>query len=98
MIEQSAFYREIRRFATTAPTWEDAIRYFTLPDETWDLTLVAQRIYGTRDESLAIMAAAGLDRTDQPLTPRELVLPTPERLELIKQQTGFSTGTPLKVR
>jgi len=98
MVAQSRFYRAVRQFALTAPSWEPAIRYFTKPDERWDLTLVAERVYGDREEYLAIMAAAGLDRLDQELTERPLVLPRPERLALIKAQTGFSTGTPASVR
>lgn len=98
MVAQSRFYRAVRQFSLTAPSWEAAIRYFTKPDERWDLTLVAERVYGDREEYLAVMAAAGLDRLDQELTERELVLPMPDRLALIKSQTGFTTGTPAPVR
>lgn len=98
MVAESNFYREIRQFALTAPTWEQARRYFTLPDERWDLTLVSERVYGTRDEYLTILAAAGLDRVNQELTPRELVLPTPERLALIKARTGYSTDQVARAR
>lgn len=98
MVPESRFYREVRQFSLTAPVWEDAVRYFTKPDERWDLTLVAFRVYGSRDEYLAVMAAAGLDRLDQELTERELVLPTPGRLALIKDQTGYQPSKPAKVR
>lgn len=98
MIPASRFYREVRQFALTAPAWEDAVRYFTRPDERWDLTLVAERVYGSRDEYLAVMAAAGLDRLDQELTERELVLPTPDRLALIKKRTGYESTQPKRVR
>ena len=98
MVPASRFYREIRRFAQTAPVWETVIRYFTKPDERWDLTLVAERVYGSREEYLTIMAAAGLDRVNQELTERELVLPTRDRLALIKAQTGYQTRQPRKVR
>ncbi len=98
MIAASRFYREVRQFALTAPAWEDAVRYFTRPDERWDLTLVAQRVYGSRDEYLAVMAAAGLDRMDQELTERELVLPTADRLALIKKRTGFESTQPKRGR
>lgn len=92
-IAANKFYRAVREFAVTAPVWEaSAIRYFTLPDEQWDVTLVSQRVYGNRNESLAIMAAAGLDRTDQPLTPRMLVLPSAAMLAAIKQRTGYTGG------
>jgi len=98
MVPASRFYREVRKFSVTAPVWEDAIRYFTKPDERWDLTLVAERVYGSRDEYLAVMAAAGLDRLDQQLTERELVLPTASRLALIKFRTGFQSAPVTKVR
>lgn len=98
MIPASRFYREVRQFALTAPAWEDAVRYFTRPDERWDLTLVAERVYGSRDEYLAVMAAAGLDRLDQELTERELVLPTADRLALIKKRTGYESTQPKRVR
>lgn len=74
------------------------ITYFTLPDERWDVTLAAQRIYGSRDEWLAVMAAAGLDRLDQEMTERELRLPTKERLEAIKQFTGYRSAPQQTVR
>lgn len=72
--------------------------YQTLPDERWDLTLVSQRVYGNRNEFLAVMAAAGLDRFDQELTERELILPNAQRLEIIKQDTGYTSSTPTPVR
>lgn len=89
MIGQSRFYRAVRQFAVSTPVWGEAVRVFTLPEERWDVTLVSQRVYGNRDEALTIMAAAGLDRFDQELTERELVLPTAERLEQIKKATGY---------
>lgn len=98
MIPESRFYREVRQFAATAKVWQAAIRYTSLPDEKFDLTLVSQRVYGSRDEYLAVMAAAGLDRLDQPLEEQLLVLPTPELLERIKRQTGYRSAAPVSVR
>ena len=94
MTEAANFYREVRQLALTAPVWDSVIRYFVKPDERWDLTLVSQRVYGNRDEYLAIQAAAGLDRLDQPLYEQELILPTPERLAAIKRRTGYQTAIP----
>lgn len=94
MIEASQFYREIRQLALTAPVWDSVIRYFVKPDERWDLTLVSQRVYGNREDYLTIMAAAGLDRLDQPLLEQELILPTPDRLAAIKRRTGYQTVAP----
>lgn len=89
MIPESLFYREIRRFAVQTKVYETAIRYWVLPDEAYDLTLVSQRVYGNRNEYLTIMAAAGLDRVDQELTQRMLVLPTPSKLLQIKKKCGY---------
>jgi len=98
MTEASRYYREIRKFSSSRQAWQEAIRYDSFPDEEWDLTLVSQRVYGNRNEFLAVMAAAGLDRTDQPLTQRRIVLPTPVQLEAFKQMTGFYSSTPPQVR
>ncbi|WP_313453360.1 hypothetical protein [Stutzerimonas nitrititolerans] len=93
MIEASKFYRAVREFAVTEPTWSTArLVIQTLPSERRDLTLVSQRVYGNRDEFLAVMAAAGLTRFDDILNEQQLVLPTRERLAQIKQQTGFKSG------
>lgn len=87
-----AFYRELYRFAETTRPWDTtAIFYETLPDEQWDLTLVSERVYGRRDEYLAVMAAAGLDSVDQPLPQKRLVLPNEGQLHAIKRRTGFES-------
>jgi len=87
-----AFYREVRRFAERTKPWDTvAIFYDTKPDEMYDLSLVSRRIYGRRDEFLAVMAAAGLDTVDQPLTQRRLVLPNEAQLYAIKRRTGFES-------
>ena len=98
MIKASRFYRAIREFSATRQPWQDAVRYDSLPDEEWDLTLVSQRVYGNRNEALAVMAAAGLDRVDQPLTQRRLILPTPIQLEAFKRLTGYTTVVRQTVR
>ena len=86
-----AFYREVRKFAETTKDWQIAIFYETKPDEVYDITLVAKRVYGRRDEYLAVMASAGLDMVDQPLTQRRLVLPTESQLYAIKRRTNFES-------
>lgn len=91
MKEAANFYKAVRTFSATRETWHDAIRYDVKPDEEYNLPLVSQRVYGNRDESLAVMAAAGLDRFDQKLTQRTIILPTHAQLEAIKQQTGFTS-------
>lgn len=99
MIPASSFYRAVRQFSDTSPVWDQSrLTYQTKPDERWDLTLVAQRVYGNRDEYLAVMAAAGLDRFDQELTERELILPNAQRLDLIKRSTGYRSSAPVSVR
>lgn len=86
-----SFYREVRKFAECTKPWETHISYETNPDEAFDLTLVSQRVYGRRDEFLAVMAAAGLDSVDQPLPQKRLTLPTEGQLYAIKRRTGFES-------
>jgi hypothetical protein len=83
------YYRLVRNFAQTQPDWADSINYFTLPDEVYDLTLVSKRVYGNRDEFMAVMAAAGLDSVEQALSPQQLRLPTAQQLRYFKQQAGY---------
>lgn len=82
-------FQMVRDFALQTPAWGDAVRYFTRPDERLDLTLVSQRVYGTRTESLVIQAAAGLDSPEYELTEQLLVLPTVERLRAMRRDAGF---------
>lgn len=51
-----AFVREVRSFSDRIRPWDVAIRHHVLPDEVRDPTLVSQRVYGRRDEFLAVMA------------------------------------------
>ena len=87
---RNRLFTDIRRFAATTPVWGDAIRVFTTPGERFDLTAVSQRVYGTRTETLAIQAAAGLDSPENELTERELVLPTPAQLRAMKLAAGYA--------
>lgn len=89
-----AFYRAVRDFALKTKPWETAIWYETKPDERWDLTLVAQRVYGRRDEYLAVLAAAGLSHIDDELTERKLCLPTEAKLRAIKTATRYESIKP----
>lgn len=98
MLERSRFYAAVRHFAVSTPVWGTAKRYFTLPDEVYDLTLVSQRVYGNRDEWLAVMAAAGLNTLNQRLEQQELVLPTKEQLETIKANVGYPAAPVRRVR
>jgi hypothetical protein len=90
------FYREVRRFAERTRPWQEAIFYDVQPDERWDLTLVSKRVYGRRDEYLAVLAAAGLDMFDQGLTQKRLVLPSEAQLNIIKRKTGFESIADLR--
>lgn len=81
--------RRVVDFSQRQPEWAECVIYQTLPDERWDLTLVSQRVYGNRDEVLAVMAAAGLDSVEQELTERRIVLPTARQLADIKSPAGY---------
>lgn len=87
-----AFYREIRKFAESAKPWDTkAVFYETKPDEMYDLTLVSRRVYGRRDEALAVMAAAGLNTVYEPLPQKRIVLPKDGFLMAIKRRAGFES-------
>ena len=93
----AAFYREVRRFAERAKPWDtNVIFYVTKPDEAYDLSLVSRRVYGRRDEYLAVQAAAGLDSFDQPLPQKRLSLPNEHELTNIKRKTNFESRSALR--
>ena len=92
-----SFYREVRKFSESVKPWDTtAIYYETKPDEAFDLTLVSQRVYGRRDEYLTVMAAAGLDSIDQPLSQKRIVLPNEGQLIAIKRRVGFESIADLR--
>jgi hypothetical protein len=88
-----SFYRAIREFSEEhgKKPWLLCLVYETKPDEAWDITLVSRRVYGRRDEFLAVMAAASLDSVHQPLAQKKLFLPTEDQLMAIKRRTGFES-------
>ena len=86
---RNRLYQLVRDFAVQTPAWGAAIRYFTTPDERFDLTLVSQRVYGNRDEALVIQAAAGLDSPELELSERAMVLPTRSQLAAMKVRAGY---------
>ena len=90
-IAAASFITAVRAFAVQTPSWGEAIRYETKPDERNDITLIAKRVYGDRNEFMTVFAAAGLDTLEQELDERTLVLPTYAQLQLIKRQTGYMT-------
>jgi hypothetical protein len=87
----ATLYRLVRDFSLTTEGWRTAIRYRTLPDEEFDLTLTARRVYGSRNEWLVIQAAAGLDSPELGMSERDLVLPTTAQLAAMKAQAGYNT-------
>lgn len=86
---RNRLFTVVRDFAVQTPDWGSAIRYQTMPDERFDLTLVSQRVYGRRTESLVIQAAAGLDSPELELSERRLVLPDEAQLRAMKIQAGY---------
>lgn len=86
---RNRLFQRVRDFALQTPDWGEAIRYFTKPDERLDLTLVSMRVYGTRNESLVIQAAAGLDSAEFELKEQLLVLPTLTQLRDMRRDAGF---------
>lgn len=94
MIPESKFYREVRRFATNEPSYSTSRQTVrTLPSERYHLAMVAYRVYGDATETLTIMAAAGLPTVDSELKEQDLVLPTKEYLNYLKQKCGLTSAT-----
>lgn len=85
----NGLYRIVRDFSVKARPWTQAIRYFTKPDEAYDLTLVSRRVYGNPDEYITVMAAAGLDSVENGLSSKELILPMPSLLASMKRRVGY---------
>lgn len=90
---RNRLYQLVRAFAVQTPAWKEAVRYNTLPDERFDITLVSQRVYGRRTEALVVQAAAGLDSPELELSERLLVLPTEAQLREMKAQAGYGKQT-----
>lgn len=88
MLAKNLLVKRLRQFATETPSWATAIRYHTKPDERFDLTLVARRVYNLPNEWPVIMAAAGLQSVDEPLNEQLLVLPTLAQLQTLKRELG----------
>jgi hypothetical protein len=89
--ETNAFIQAVRREANRFATNGGGVRYDTKPDERYDLTLIAYRVYGNRNEFMAILAAAGLDSVEQVIPEQTLYLPTLSQLHSIKRSTGYLT-------
>lgn len=85
------FYKAVRTFSERTKLWQSAIFHEVLLDEVWDATLISQRVYGTRDEFLTVMAAAGCDTVDMPIPQKQLTLPTQAQLYTMKRKAGFES-------
>jgi len=92
------FYLLIRQFVLNAKPWTQAFRYQTKVDERYDMTLVSQRVYGHREEFIAVQAAANLDSTEQLLEEQLLILPSAEELHEIKTRSGYLSIDTRRVR
>lgn len=92
-----AFYREVRRLCANARPWTSGIVFIdTTPSDRMDISKISERIYGTRHEVLAVMAAAGMNTMNQPLEQQRIAVPTKERLMMLKRQTGFESVPELR--
>lgn len=85
------FYREVRKFALTRKAGDTALYYDTTPDEKYDITLISRRAYGNPYETLAVMAACGIDTVDEEVKQERIVLPTFAQLHFFKRKTGFES-------
>lgn len=88
----ASFWREVRRFSESAKPWSTNVIFYEIkPDEKHDPSLVSKRVYGRRDEFLAVMAAAGIDNIDLELPQKRIALPNDGALLNIKRRTGFES-------
>jgi len=90
MIPEARFYLEVRKFALTEPSYStrrQVVRSF--PSERFHLPMLALRVYGDATEVATISAAAGLSTIDSELVEQDLVLPTKEHLNYLKQKAGI---------
>lgn len=85
------FWRLVRDFVDTVRPWDAAIYHEVKPDERWDATLISRRVYGRRDEFMAVLAAAGIDMVDSPIEQKTIVLPTEGKLRQLKFEAGFES-------
>lgn len=93
MIPEARFYQEVRKFALREPSYSprrQVVRSF--PSERFHLPMLALRVYGDTNETLVIMAAAGLSTVDSELVEQDVVLPTKEHLQYLKQKAGITTA------
>lgn len=88
-MQKARFLALMRKFAQNTRFGTRHIRHDVTQDERTDLTLVAFRVYGDREEWLAIQGAAGLDTPENPLESQTLILPSVEDLQALKRQAGL---------
>lgn len=94
MIPEARFYREVRQFALRSPShspYRQVVRSY--PSERHNLSMLALRVYGDTNETMTILAAAGLSNVDSELVEQDIVLPTSEYLAYLKQLSGIVTTT-----
>ncbi len=84
----AAFYRLALNYAQGEPS--GALLHEVGPDEVYDLTLIAERVYGRRSEWFVVMAAAGMDSPCENVPTRRLYLPTETLLRVWKADTGYA--------
>ncbi|MFJ3685536.1 hypothetical protein [Pseudomonas sp. NPDC090208] len=93
MIPEARFYMEVRKFALTEPSHSSRRQVVrSYPSERFHLPMLALRVYGDATEVLAVMAAAGLSTVDSELKEQDVVLPTKEHLQYLKQKAGITTA------
>ncbi|MFJ3487106.1 hypothetical protein ACIPL1_27360 [Pseudomonas sp. NPDC090202] len=93
MIPEARFYMEVRKFALTEPSHSSRRQVVrSYPSERFHLPMLALRVYGDATEVLAVMAAAGLSTVDSELKEQDVVLPTKEHLQYLKQKAGIATA------
>ncbi|WP_122558505.1 hypothetical protein [Pseudomonas viridiflava] len=94
MIPEARFYLEVRKFALTEPSYSQRRQVVrSYPTERFHIPMMALRVYGDAQEAATIRAAAGLSTADSELIEQDVVLPTKEHLNYLKQKAGIVTAS-----
>lgn len=87
------FFRAIQKHNATG---NGVLTHDVKPDEIHDITLISERVYGHREEYLAVLASYGASFVVLPIEQKTITLPTPEALIRIKRETGFESMNQLR--
>ena len=83
--------RLLRDFAINVKPWQPAIYHHVKPDEVWNSPKIANLRYGDAGLSHIVLACAGVDSPELPITALTITMPTPETYyQLVRQANGYA--------